>query len=154
MKEKNPFKMHMHVCVRTHTHTHTHTCLNYLCSYLDDVKMLEILKHLALKPKGNEDGWEKPYFRSLSGFMLNSQHCAHFNLVDCFSTCKTIEQLAYICLTLASHEELKISVSVCQLKSSLGLTQSGNLAHQTLWEHRNKEISIALCYTGKTIESQ
>ena len=61
-----------HACVRAHTHTHTHTCLNYLCSYLDDVKMLEILKHLALKPKGNEDGWEKPYFRSLSGFMLNS----------------------------------------------------------------------------------
>lgn len=64
------------VCAHTHTHmcvcTYTHTRLNYLCSYLDDVKMLEILKHLALKPTGNEDELEKPYFRSLSGFMLNS----------------------------------------------------------------------------------
>lgn len=82
--------------------------------------MLEILKHLALKPTGNEDGWEKPYFGSLSGFMLPPQHCVLFNMVDCFSVCKAIERLVHICLTtLASHEELIIFVSVCQLKSSL-----------------------------------
>lgn len=32
--------------------------------------MLEILKHLALKPTGNEDGLEKTHFGSLSGFYI------------------------------------------------------------------------------------
>lgn len=81
--------------------------------------MLEILKHLALKPTGNEDGWGQPHFGSLSGFMLPPQHCVLFNLVDCFSICKAMEQLVHICLPLVSHKELTISASVCQLKSSL-----------------------------------
>jgi hypothetical protein len=43
---------------QTHRHTDTQTniCLNYSCSYLEYIDMLEILKYLALKPTGNEDG--------------------------------------------------------------------------------------------------
>ena len=67
----------IHACTHTHTYIPTYAS----CSYLEDVKMLEILKHLALKPTGNEDGWEKPYFGSLSGFMLPPQHCVLFNMV-------------------------------------------------------------------------
>lgn len=84
--------------------------------------MLEILKHLALKPTGNEYGWGKTHFGSLSGFVLPPQHCVLFNLVNCYSICKVIEELVHISLTLVSHEELIISAIVCQLKPSLVLT--------------------------------
>lgn len=75
--------------------------------------MLEIPKHLAPKPIGNEDGWEQPHFGSLSGFMLSLQLLNLVNsLVNCFSICKAIEQLVHIRLPLVSHEELIISASV------------------------------------------
>lgn len=41
--------------------------------------MLEIPKHLAPKPTGNEDGWEQPHFRSLSRFML--PHSTVYSLI-------------------------------------------------------------------------
>lgn len=69
MKDKeNPFKMHMHVCMHTHTHTYA---LDHLCSYSGDVKATcEISKTSGTETTRNEDGWEKPYFRSLGGFIL------------------------------------------------------------------------------------
>lgn len=87
--------------------------------------MLEIPKHLAPKPTGNEDEWEQPHFGSLSGFMLSPQHCVLLNLVNCFSICKAIEQLVHIRLPLVSHEELIISASVS--RNPVFLPRSGRI---------------------------